>query len=156
MTSSKICRKCEETKAIIDFYEHPKMADGHLNICKECTKKRVGEHRTKNIEQIREYDRTRGKEKERMATSAIISKRWAKRDSRIMSAHSKVSRAIRSGLLEKKSCVICGTTKSYAHHESYNRPLDVVWYCQVHHKARHKEMALAGIDPLLLIDEENN
>ena len=109
-----------------------------------------------NIEQIREYDRTRGKEKERMATSAIISKRWAKRDSRIMSAHSKVSRAIRSGLLEKKSCVICGTTKSYAHHESYNRPLDVVWYCQVHHKARHKEITLAGIDPLLLIDEENN
>ena len=54
MTSSKKCKKCEETKAIIDFYEHPKMADGHLNICKECTKKRVGKHRTNNIERIRE------------------------------------------------------------------------------------------------------
>ena len=68
MTSSKKCKKCEETKAIIDFYEHPKMADGHLNICKECTKKRVGKHRTNNIERIREYDRTRGKEKERRTT----------------------------------------------------------------------------------------
>jgi len=156
MTSSKKCKKCEETKAIIDFYEHPNMADGHLNICKECTKKRVGKHRTNNIERIREYDRTRGKEKERMASAAIVSNRWRKRDSRIMAAHNKVSRAIRSGLLEKKPCIICGATKSYAHHESYNNPLDVVWYCQVHHKDRHKAMALAGIDPLLLIDEENS
>lgn len=156
MTSSKKCRKCEKTKAISDFYKHTMMADGHLNICKECTKKRVGKHRLEHVERIREYDRTRGKEKERMASASIISQRWRKRDSRITAAHNKVSRAIKNGLLERQPCVICGDTKAYAHHESYNRPLDVVWYCQAHHKERHKAMAMAGIDPLMLIDEENN
>lgn len=155
MVSSKVCRKCGESKAVEDFYKHSQMADGFLHICKECTKERVGNHRLNNLDKIREYDRTRGKEKERMASAAIISNRWRKRDSRISSAHNKVSRALRLGTLVKMPCCVCGSIKAFAHHESYNAPLDVVWYCQPHHKVRHKEMALAGIDPLILIDEED-
>lgn len=34
----KVCFKCRVEKAIDDFYKHPKMADGHLGKCKECTK----------------------------------------------------------------------------------------------------------------------
>jgi len=34
----KNCRKCSISKNIDDFYKHPKMPDGHLNICKECKK----------------------------------------------------------------------------------------------------------------------
>lgn len=36
---SKQCRRCRKEKQIDDFYVHPRMADGHLNICKECKKK---------------------------------------------------------------------------------------------------------------------
>ena len=154
MTSSKVCRKCGESKSISCFYMHSKMADGFLNICKECTKARVTNHRDKNLDRIREYDRTRGKQKDRMATSNAISNRWRKRDSRITAAHNKVAKSIRSGFIVRLPCVICGSVTSYAHHESYNKPLDVVWYCQVHHKERHKIMAKEGIDPLIAIDEE--
>jgi hypothetical protein len=154
MTSSKTCRKCGESKAIDEFYKHSQMADGFLNICKKCVKSRVGEHREKNIDKIREYDRTRGKQKERMLSASEVSKRWRKRDSRIMAAHNKVARAIKSGVLERQPCSVCGVEKSYAHHESYNEPLDVVWYCQIHHKERHKIMSIEGIDPLIIIDEE--
>jgi ribosomal protein S27AE len=42
--------------------------------------------------------------------------------------------------LERQPCVRCGATKSLAHHEDYDKPLDVMWLCQPCHKQRHKEL----------------
>lgn len=147
ITSLKTCFKCGQSKARNCFYKHSEMSDGLLGKCKECAKKDALEHRLNNLEKVRRYDRERAKNPERARTASEISAAWRKEDARRSSAHNKVARAVRKGELTKKPCCICGSEKSLAHHESYDRPLDVTWYCQVHHKQRHKEMVLQGIEP---------
>ena len=38
--------------------------------------------------------------------------------------------------LEPKPCKICGD-KAEAHHEDYDKPLEVQWLCKVHHREAH-------------------
>jgi len=140
MVRSKECFKCKTVKPLDDFYKHPKMSDGHVNKCKECNKNDVREHREKNLEKIRAYDRERGKRPERIKAAIEITKAWRAEDSRRNKAHLAVARAIRNGRLTRQPCIRCGEQKSIAHHEDYDKPLDVMWLCQPCHKQRHKEL----------------
>ena len=138
--SEKECFKCKTVKPLEEFYKHSAMADGHLNKCKECTKKDVGQHREQNLEKVRAYDRERGKNKERRKAAVEINRAWRAEDKRRQAAHNAVSRAVRNGHLFREPCIRCGESKSLAHHEDYDEPLDVVWLCQPCHKQRHKEI----------------
>lgn len=60
-----------------------------------------------------------------------------------IAAHDAVYQARRKGLLVAKPCERCGSQKVQAHHEDYSKPLEVVWLCQAHHTARHRELANA-------------
>ena len=140
MVRSKECFKCKSVKPLTEFYKHSMMADGHLNKCKECTKNDVLKHRNQNLEKIRAYDRARAKQPERVKATTEITKAWRLEDSRRQLAHSAVARAIRSGALVRQPCSRCNEPKSIAHHEDYDKPLEVVWLCQPCHKQRHKEL----------------
>lgn len=142
MIRSKTCFKCSAVKPLEEFYKHPMMADGYVNKCKECNKNDVTTHRNKNVETIRAYDRERGKHPERIKAMAEITRAWRAQDSRRSLAHTSVAKAIRNGSLVRQPCCRCDAAKSVAHHEDYDKPLEVMWLCQPCHKQRHKEICL--------------
>ena len=140
MSKSKVCFKCLIEKPVEEFYRHKNMSDGFLNKCKECTKQDVLTNRGKNIERVREYDRQRAKLPHRRAAQAVINKAWREEDTRRQNAHNAVRRAIMNGSLIRQPCERCGNENSVAHHEDYDKQLEVMWLCQPCHKKRHQEL----------------
>ena len=66
---------------------------------------------------------------------------WKARNPLAVWAHSALRSGLRRGLVKQEPCEECGDPNSEAHHESYARPLDVVWVCRRHHKQRHARRA---------------
>ena len=137
----KQCFKCGETKRISEFYVHPQMADGHLNKCKECTKRDVAEHRRgKGRERILAYDRARAKTPERKDVSRRVKQEYYRKYPERRVTAMAVQRAKRGGeLVPPERCSECGRKGNiHGHHKDYSKPLDIEWLCEHCHRAiRH-------------------
>ena len=96
-------------------------------------------HRNKNIEKVREYDRQRAKTDSRIKQSIEITRRWRNDDKRRARAHSAVAWAIKSGDLVRAPCESCGREDVHAHHDDYDKPLEVRWLCPACHAQHHKQ-----------------
>ena len=99
----KKCFKCGAEKPLTEFYKHRKMSDGHLNKCKECTKKDTTKNRWDNISEKREYDRERGNRQD-----PEYLKSWRNKFPVKYKAHNALNNALRDGKIEKSPCEICG------------------------------------------------
>ena len=166
MNTLKKCFKCNKDKDINDFYKHFGMADGHLNKCKECTKKDVTKHREDNIEKVRAYDRSRGMLPHRIAARKEYQKTEAGKEARNrgqrkyrktekgrranheyikqhpdrIAAGIILNNAVRDKRIQKKPCEFCGSTINiHGHHEDYGKPLEVIWMCAQCHKDYHAQ-----------------
>ena len=138
MMMNKKCFKCEQTKPLEAFYNHSRMADGHLNKCKDCACKDVRQHRLENPERVRAYDNQRAKLPHRRAARAEYADRYGQSDPDKRRAHTAVSNAVRGGKLTKKPCAFCGREGDVeAHHHDYSKPLDVTWLCKPCHRRFH-------------------
>lgn len=133
----KICFKCGECKPLSDFYKHKRMADGHVNKCKDCNKADVRKNRLDKLDYYREYDRARGNRQD-----SGYRRNYRNEFPMKYAAHILVSNAVRDGRIEKiKECQKCGihTENIHGHHDDYAKPLIVRWLCPACHKAWHVE-----------------
>ena len=53
-------------------------------------------------------------------------------------ANGMVEKAIKKGIIVPQPCEQCGA-KAVAHHDDYNKPLDVRWLCDTHHFQWHEK-----------------
>lgn len=135
----KKCRRCGRELPLEEFYPHPQMADGHLNICKECTKKRVSKHRNNHIEEVRAYDRERGKLPHRKANSRRINEKRNQEVEGYRKSHNASKRAVVKGeLIRSNVCQVCGKPcKTEGHHYDYEKCKSVIWLCTECHRQYH-------------------
>lgn len=156
---SKSCFKCGAEKPLTEFYKHHKMADGHLNKCKECTKKDSTENRVNNLETVRKYDRDRPNREQRNKERVERARRdYQKSPEKFRErqqhyrwlephkyrARSSVLNAVRDGrLLRPDSCEKCSKVcVPEGHHWSYDKQhwLDVEWVCSSCHHLLHSDV----------------
>ena len=137
MSEEKKCFKCGEVKPLSAFYKHKRMADGHVNKCKECNKLDVRKNRRIKVDYYREYDRQRGN---RQNYSYV--KNYRNEFPMKYAAHIFVSNSVRDGKMERPShCESCGDSHKFihGHHDDYARPDVVRWLCPPCHKKWHDE-----------------
>ena len=122
----KRCFKCGRTLPIEDFYKHSRMADGHLNKCKECAKKDVSKryfNRIADADYV-EKERERGREKYRRLGYA----------QKYKPTKPSICRSVHN-YLKRRNLIAKGQE---AHHWNYNEPYSVLILDRRQHKCVHK------------------
>lgn len=54
-------------------------------------------------------------------------------------ARSAVWKAVKNGELKREPCEVCSSPITEAHHPDYSKPLEVNWFCRLHHRLLHKD-----------------
>lgn len=151
----KKCIKCEETKAVSEFYRKSTSRDGRMHKCKACDNARKlkweREHPELRAAQGKRY-RLKNPEKvvanrrnwriENPEQRAAGEKRSRDRNPLKTKARAAVTRAVHRGKIVKpQHCEDCGQSATgralHGHHEDYSKPMDVDWLCHPCHAKRH-------------------
>lgn len=149
----KHCNTCNTNKSDDQFHKRAASVDGLAARCRDCQ---------------RIYDKARANKPDRVQARAEYAKSeagikagnrakraWAHRNKdkvyeigrayietnpKKAKVHGIVGYAIRLGKLKAEPCEACGETSHvHAHHDDYDKPVDVRWLCSAHHRSWHAE-----------------
>lgn len=123
-------------------YKDPEMAKKNKREYYLKNKEHLKNKARKNYLKNKETIKARSKKwrEEHRSESNKSKLKYKKNNPEKRSAHSKVSRAIKSGKLTKGDCSACGAKENIqGHHEDYTKPLDVIWFCVKCHGEYHRK-----------------
>jgi len=113
-----------------------------FNYCREEYNKWQREYRAKNREKLREYNREYNKNW-RKEYGYKNEESYKERYPQKVHAHNLLSDAIRTGKMIRKDCEVCQKPNAQGHHEDYDKPLEVIWLCPLHHTQLHLSKKLS-------------
>jgi transketolase len=107
---------------------------------KEEWAKYIKEYRAKNADKLRAYNRE-------------YNRKWRKENGYHNENNSKkkfpekelarqiLQRAVKTGKIIRGNCEVCGKPKGQGHHDDYFKPLEVKWFCPLHHREYEKKLS---------------
>ena len=145
---TKICGRCKEWKPVIEFYRSTR--DRYRSQCKGCGREYKKEYysRPSAINHVKEYysrpdviERTREYSKE-------YKREYRKRPGNYVkvTARRYLNAAVKSGIITREPCVMCGEPRGQGHHPSYDKPLMVVWLCLKCHSLLHLKAGQVSLE----------
>lgn len=126
----KACGRCGNDLDLSAFARNASSPDGRSSICKTCRRDDVDP--VKHRERARVY-RTKHPERAKAAWD-----RSTKKHPKKLAARKAVTYAVKTGKLVKQPCEGCGNALAQAHHEDYEKKLDVRWLCSECHGKEHR------------------
>lgn len=135
---TKRCFKCGIEKPLSEFYKHPKMGDGHLNKCKECTKndtRKDYDMKSKNEKWV-EKERARGREKYHRLN-------YIKNSSNCRTSKELGINRNTNSKLKRRGYNLNGKE---AHHWNYNNPNSIILLSRKAHHRLHKYIIVSRND----------
>lgn len=140
----KACFKCGRSLPLSEFYPHPRMGDGHLNKCKDCTKRDVKRDYIAKVATLEglESERRRGRDKYHRLYQSAYEWTAPEAPSDVKErTHNALGNAVRDGRVVKpEACSRCGADgRIHGHHTDYYKPFDVMWLCPRCHRAQHRK-----------------
>lgn len=146
------CKWCKTDKAVSEFYKSDIRKKGYGK-CKDCVRTSVQNNRKDNLDYYQEYERGRANAPHRVKARYDyarteggkearfrVSKSYRAKNPTIYRAHGIVNNAVRDGLLTKpENCSKCNASGNiHGHHSDYNKPLEVIWFCESCHAEWHR------------------
>lgn len=149
----KFCTGCTTEKQDDDFHKRAASKDGLSAKCRPCQSEydKARANSPHRIKARKDYAKTPGG----IAAGSAAKKAWSHRNKgqevsrtrgyrlanpKKQLAHELVAYQIRLGHLKREPCETCGSGFSvHAHHDDYDKPLDVRWLCSKHHRQWHVE-----------------
>lgn len=141
MMPVKVCKECGLEKELEHFY-NSNNKDGKRGKCILCFKKQNNKWNKLNKYWLKVRDWEKNNRERYLKNHLIASKKHEIKYPLEIAARRKAISAVYSGILKREVCIKCGDTKVQAHHEDYNKPLDVVWLCSKHHHELHKLLTI--------------
>lgn len=157
---SKTCSKCNKERLISEFDRNRAMRDGHLSVCKACTKIARRKYYLENRDRVLLGNRNykinnlvairksrvnwRAKNKD---LSNKLGREYRARNIEKTLARGAVQVALLNGSLVRPSvCERCRDDKSIeAHHPDYSQRLLIEWLCKICHSKEHRGDVSRGV-----------
>lgn len=137
MEKFKICTKCKCKKIanLTNFKPGKKTKDKLSSWCRKCKQELDREYSRKYRKDNPEWKKMDNKKN--LPLQRKLVREYQRKFPKRVIANRKANAMKKSGKIKQENCIVCGSEKSVMHHPNYDKPCEIIWLCQLHHKQLH-------------------